>query len=69
MCGMNLRCARDAHVDKCKRSNSSRKYKKIYIYYGGLYPGSGRTLAACLTHVSPGEPVASATVVYWRTGE
>ena len=32
-------------------------------------PGSGRTLAACLTHASQGERETSESLVNWRTGE
>ena len=33
------------------------------MYYGEFDPGSGRTLAACLTHASQGD-----SNVNWRTG-
>jgi|AGTN01.2.fsa_nt_gi hypothetical protein len=38
---------------KAKRGNKSEKRKHLYInFYGEFDPGSGRTLAACLTHAS-----------------
>ena len=40
-------------------------------FIGEFDPGSGRTLAACLTHASRTEPVGKFTgrQVEWRTGE
>jgi hypothetical protein len=37
--------------------------------YGEFDPGSGRTLAACLTHASRTLKPALAWVDEWRTGE
>ena len=39
------------------------------IFYGEFDPGSGRTLAACLTHASRTERLKLAWVLEWRTGE
>ena len=38
-------------------------------FYGEFDPGSGRTLAACLTHASRTERPLLAGVLEWRTGE
>ena len=38
-------------------------------FYGEFDPGSGRTLAACLTHASRTERPLLAEVLEWRTGE
>ena len=48
---------------------SEADYLSIEKYDGEFDPGSGRTLAACLTHASQGEIPASVGRVYWRTGE
>ena len=40
-----------------------------YGFYGEFDPGSGRTLAACLTHASRTERPQLAGVLEWRTGE
>lgn len=39
------------------------------IFCGEFDPGSGRTLAACLTHASRTERPQLAGVLEWRTGE
>ena len=39
------------------------------IFYGEFDPGSGRTLAACLTHASRTERLKLAWGLEWRTGE
>ena len=39
------------------------------IFCGEFDPGSGRTLAACLTHASRTERPKLAWVLEWRTGE
>ena len=41
----------------------------IVIFYGEFDSGSGRTLAACLTHASRTERLQLAGVLEWRTGE
>ena len=38
-------------------------------FCGEFDPGSGRTLAACLTHASRTERPVLALVLEWRTGE
>jgi len=34
------------------QASNRQDYKQIKLYYGEFDPGSGRTLAACLTHAS-----------------
>ena len=41
----------------------------VLCLYGEFDPGSGRTLAACLTHASRTERLQLAGVLEWRTGE
>ena len=48
--------------------NICRNRNIIYIYNGEFDPGSGRTLAACLTHASQLETTACGNG-WWRTGE
>ena len=43
------------------------RIKQIKLYNGEFDPGSGRTLAACLTHASQRE--ATSVVSTWRKGE
>ena len=45
------------------------KIEKRKFYNEEFDPGSGRTLAACLTHASQGERESSESLVNWRTGE
>jgi hypothetical protein len=40
-----------------------------HVFYGEFDPGSGRTLAACLTHASRTLKHQLAGVDEWRTGE
>jgi hypothetical protein len=40
-----------------------------HVFYGEFDPGSGRTLAACLTHASRTMKLELALVEEWRTGE
>ena len=40
-----------------------------FVFYGEFDPGSGRTLAACLTHASRTLKQELALVDEWRTGE
>ena len=42
---------------------------EIFSFCGEFDPGSGRTLAACLTHASRTERPVLALVLEWRTGE
>jgi len=42
----------------------------VCVFVGEFDPGSGRTLAACLTHASRTErPLLLVGVLEWRTGE
>lgn len=41
----------------------------LFLFDGEFDPGSGRTLAACLTHASRTERLQLAGVLEWRTGE
>ena len=42
----------------------------LFVFFGEFDPGSGRTLAACLTHASRTErPPPLVGVLEWRTGE
>ena len=41
----------------------------LVVFCGEFDPGSGRTLAACLTHASRTERPLLAVVLEWRTGE
>ena len=41
----------------------------LKFFCGEFDPGSGRTLAACLTHASRTERLLLAGVLEWRTGE
>jgi hypothetical protein len=50
-----------------KKSSSVRQYQ--LIIYGEFDPGSGRTLAACLTHASRTVKAELAPLDQWRTGE
>ena len=45
-------------------------YCFFVCFFGEFDPGSGRTLAACLTHASRTErPLPLVGVLEWRTGE
>ena len=41
----------------------------MVCFFGEFDPGSGRTLAACLTHASRTERLQLAGALEWRTGE
>ena len=41
----------------------------FFVFYGEFDPGSGRTLAACLTHASRTLKQELASADEWRTGE
>jgi len=41
----------------------------FYVLFGEFDPGSGRTLAACLTHASRTLMAQLAGLDEWRTGE
>ena len=57
------------HLSLLIRESFNQLQEKIKIDNEEFDPGSGRTLAACLTHASQGERESSDSLVNWRTGE
>jgi hypothetical protein len=57
----------------CTALNTKKNHlihlSRFNIYNEEFDPGSGQTLAACLTHASQGEWVSSDSLVNWRKGE
>ena len=54
-----------------KQENSKNEQIKLFTYHGEFDPGSGRTLAACLTHASRtrGHGKLASYEIEWQTGE